>query len=82
MSFHNVLELVGVIVPLLSSLASLFNGKARAKAAAGECLTPTVAGVGAALNVGAMNFDKAMQLLKTVQAAIPAKPAEEEKPVE
>lgn len=82
MSFHHVLELVGVVVPLLSSLASWFNGKARAKKEAGECLTPAVAKVGAALNVGAMNFDKAMQLLKAVEASLPKKEEGEEQPAE
>lgn len=71
MKIDNVLELVGVLVPLLSSVASWFNGKARAKKEAGEMLSPAVARVGAVLNVGALNFDKAMQLLKAVNAALP-----------
>lgn len=68
-----VLEIVGVIVPLLSSLASLFNGKVRAKQAQGVEVPPFMAKAGAVLNVGAMNFDKAHQLLSMVKVATAVK---------
>lgn len=73
MQFNNVLELVGMIVPILSALASLFNGKERAAREAGVAVSPLVAKAGAVLNVGALNFDKAMQLVKAVKAALPEK---------
>lgn len=76
MNFHNVLELVGLLMPLLSTVASVFNGKVRAKQAAGEMIPPMVAKAGAVLNVGAMNIDKAIQLMQVVKAALPAKDAE------
>lgn len=79
MKIDNVLELVGILVPLLSTVASWFNGKARAKKESGEVLSPAMARAGAVLNVGALNFDKAMQLLKAVQAALPKKEEDSEK---
>lgn len=77
MKIDNVLELVGVLVPLLSTVASWFNGKARAKKEAGEMLSPVAARAGAMLNVGALNFDKAIQLLRAVDAALPKKGEDE-----
>lgn len=79
MNFHNVLELVGLLVPLFSAVASVFNGKVRAKQAAGEAIAPVVAKAGAVLNVGALNLDKAIQLMQVVKAALPK---EDEKPAE
>lgn len=73
MKIDLVLEIVGVIVPLLSSLASLFNGKVRAKQAQGVEVPPFMAKAGAVLNVGAMNFDKAHQLLTMVKTATAVK---------
>lgn len=80
MNFHNVLELVGLLVPLFSAVASVFNGKVRAKQAAGETISPLAAKAGAVLNVGAMNIDKAIQLMQVVKAALP--PKEEEQAAE
>lgn len=73
-----VLEIVGVIVPLLSSLASLFNGKVRAKQAQGVEVPPFMAKAGAVLNVGAMNFDKAHQLLSMVKTVTASKAASDD----
>ena len=67
------IEIIGLLVPLLSALASVFNHKARKHKEAGENLAHFVAGVGSVLNVGALNFDKAIQLAKAVQAALPKK---------
>ena len=73
MKIDLILEIVGVIVPLLSSLASLFNGKVRAKQAQGIEVPPFMAKAGAVLNVGAMNFDKAHQLLTMVKSVTASK---------
>lgn len=75
MKIDNVLEIVGLIVPLLSSLASLFNGKVRAKQTQGLEIPPFMAKAGAVLNVGAMNFDKAHQLLTLVKTVADSKVA-------
>lgn len=71
MNFHNILELVGLLVPLFSTVASVFNGKVRAKQAAGEMISPLAAKAGAVLNVGAMNIDKAIQLMQVVKSVLP-----------
>ena len=72
-------EIIGVLMPILSALASLFNHKARTKQADGVQLSPITAGVGSVLNVGALNIDKAIQLAKAVQAALPKKEEQGEK---
>lgn len=71
MGFHSVLELVGLLVPVLSTVASFFNGSVRSKQAAGEAISPLAAKAGAVLNVGALNIDKAIQLMQLVKSALP-----------
>ncbi len=61
-------------------MASVFNGKVRAKQAAGEVISPVVAKAGAVLNVGAMNFDKAHQLLSLVKTAADTVKSDDQKP--
>ena len=62
--FDGILMFLGALVPLMSALASLINHKVRVAQAAGEDVSPLVLKTGAALNVGALNIDKAVQLAK------------------
>lgn len=59
-----VLMFMGALVPLMSALASLINHKVRVAQAAGKDVSPLMLKTGAALNVGAMNLDKAVQFTK------------------
>lgn len=70
---EKVFEIIGIILPILSTIASWFNGKERSTRQAGESLPMMAKGVGAVLNVGALNFDKAIELAKAVKAALPRK---------
>lgn len=62
--FDGILMFLGALVPLMSALASLINHKVRVAQAAGEDVSSLVLRTGAALNVGALNLDKAVQLAK------------------
>lgn len=63
----NVLEIAGAVVPLLSALASLVNHIVRATQAAGNQPPAALLATGAVLNVGAVNVDKALQLVKLIR---------------
>ena len=68
-----VLAFLGALVPLMSALASLINWKVRTAQAEGREVSALTLKAGAALNVGAMNIDKAVQLAKLAKAgAAPA----------
>lgn len=62
--FEHFLAFIGALVPLMSALASLINHVVREKTAAGEKVSPLLLHGGAALNVGAVNLDKAVQLVQ------------------
>lgn len=57
---EHVLAFLGALVPLMSALASYINHKVRV----GEMTSPMALKSAAALNVGALNLDKAVQLAK------------------
>ena len=73
-----VLAFLGALVPLMSALASLINWKVRTAQAEGREVPALALKAGAALNVGAMNIDKAVQLAKMAKAGSEQKP--EQKP--
>ena len=62
-TIDHVLVIVGALVPLLSALAGFLNARVRARSAAGEAVSPNVLRAIALLNVGAVNLDKASQLV-------------------
>lgn len=57
---EHVLAFLGALVPLMSALASYINHKVRV----GDMTSSLALKSAAALNVGALNLDKAMQLAK------------------
>jgi hypothetical protein len=61
---ETVFAFMGAAVPLMSALASLINHYVREAQAEGQDVSPLVLKAGAALNVGAINIDKAVQLAK------------------
>lgn len=66
-TFDHIIALLGSIVPLLSLLAGFFNGRIRNAQTTGEDVSPTALKAVAALNVLAVNFDKAAQLMQIVK---------------
>ena len=67
MTFDDVLKLLGILVPFLSAVSSFLNHMVRQKQAAGDAVSPMLAGAGSVLNVGALNIDKAIQLAKLIK---------------
>jgi hypothetical protein len=65
----NLLAFLGACVPLMSALASYINHTIRQKQEANEAVSPVMFKAGAALNVGAVNLDKAVQLAKLARKA-------------
>ena len=59
----HVLTIVGAVVPLLSALASLVNHFVRTAEAEGKTPHAALVATGAVLNIGAVNLDKAAQLV-------------------
>ena len=66
---ERILAFLGALVPLMSALASYINHKVRVAQVAGEDVSPIALKVGAALNVGALNLDKAVQLARQSKQA-------------
>lgn len=66
---EHVLAFLGALVPLMSAIASWINHHVRTQQAAGESVSPLLLQTGAALNVGAVNLDKAVQLAKLAKQA-------------
>lgn len=66
-TFEQVISLLGTLVPLISLIAGFFNGRIRTAQTAGESVSPTTLKAVAALNVLAVNFDKASQLMQIVR---------------
>lgn len=71
---EHILTIAGAVIPLLSTLASVVNQIVRAAQAKGEEPSKGLVAAGAVLNVGAVNIDKAVQLVTLLRA--PAKPPE------
>lgn len=59
-----VFAFMGALVPLMSALASFINHYVRKAQASGEDVSPLILKTGAALNLGAINIDKAVQLAR------------------
>lgn len=66
---EHILAFLGALVPVMSALASLINHIVREKTAAGEKVSSLLLHSGAALNVGAVNLDKAVQLVQMAKDA-------------
>lgn len=70
---HDFLGIVGAVVPVLSALASFVNQLIRNAQNAGKPVDPVLATTGVILNTGAVNVDKAVQLVKMMAAPKDAK---------
>lgn len=80
-TIDHVLAILGALVPLFSAIASFINWKIRTASAAGQPVSTTLAAVGSAANVVAVNLDKAKQLAdmalgKPVQSTQTSQPSE------
>lgn len=73
MSIDQLTGLAGVIIPLASVIASAVNHYVREAQAKGETLPEWLLKLAAALNILALNGDKALQIAKVVKAAKAAK---------
>lgn len=70
---EHILAIVGAVVPLLSTIASIINQVVRSSIEKGEEPSKALVATGAILNVGAVNLDKASQLVKMLRS--PSSPA-------
>lgn len=68
-NIEHLLAFLGALVPLMSALASFINHQVRTAQAAGEPVSALKLKAASALNVGALNVDKALQLAKMVKDA-------------
>lgn len=68
MTLEHITSIIGVIVPILSAIASALNANVRKTQAEGKPVSPALAKVGAVVNVGALNLDKAQQLAALVKS--------------
>jgi hypothetical protein len=68
MTFEHITSIIGVIVPVLSAIASALNADVRKKQADSVPVPPALAKVSAIVNAGALNVDKAKQMLTLVKA--------------
>lgn len=66
-NLEHFLAFLGALVPLMSALASFINHKVRVAEAEGKPVSQVALKAGAALNVGALNLDKAVQMAKKVK---------------
>lgn len=77
------ISLFGALVPAASMVAGILNQRIRDSQSAGSALNPLMLNVVGLLNVFAVNFDKAMQLMRMAKemresmAAMGAAPAAE-----
>jgi hypothetical protein len=68
MTFEHITSLIGIIVPILSAVASALNADVRKKQAESIPVPPALAKVSAIVNVGALNVDKAKQMVDLVKS--------------
>lgn len=61
---ERTLAIIGALVPVLSTVASLVNHIIRSRTDAGQQVSPAMLHAGAFLNVASVNMDKAVQLAK------------------
>lgn len=78
----HIFIILGLIVPVLSFVAGLINASIRKKQAAGETVSPGLLWFSSALNIVAINLDKAVQHRKLAKAAVVAQIADSAKPAE
>jgi hypothetical protein len=67
-TFEHITSIIGVIVPILSAIASALNANVRKAQAEEKPVSPTLAKVNAVVNAGALNIDKAKQMLDLVKS--------------
>ena len=75
LTLEHMLTLMGLIIPATSALASAVNHQIREKQGRSEPVSAWLLKGGAALNLLAVNLDKAAQLAKMAKPAVPP-PAE------
>jgi t-SNARE complex subunit (syntaxin) len=68
---EQVLAFLGALVPLMSAIASWINHRVRTAQEQGREVSSLALQAGAALNVGALNLDKAVQLAKAARKKKP-----------
>ena len=68
MTFEHITSLIGIIVPILSAVASALNADVRKKQAESIPVPPALAKVSAIVNAGALNVDKAKQMVDLVKS--------------
>lgn len=78
----HIFIILGLIVPVLSFVAGLINSSIRKKQAAGEVVSPGMLWFSSALNIVAINLDKAVQHRKLAKAAVVTQIAGSAKPAE
>jgi len=61
-ALDHILTIIGALVPIFSAIAALLNNKVRAAQSNGDEVSPGMLKAIAAMNVMAVNFDKAKQL--------------------
>ena len=74
------ISLLGTLVPAASMIAGLLNQRIRDAQLAGTALNPLMLSIVSALNIFAVNFDKAMQLAKLAKELREGAPAPAEEP--
>jgi len=67
-TFEHITSIIGIIVPILSAIASALNANVRKAQAEEKPVAPTLAKVNAVVNAGALNIDKAKQMLDLVKS--------------
>ena len=68
MTFEHITSIIGIIVPILSAIASALNANVRKAQAEEKPVSPTLAKVNAVVNAGALNIDKTKQMLDLVKS--------------
>jgi len=66
-TFEHITSIIGIIVPILSAIASALNANVRKAQVEEKPVSPTLAKVNAVVNAGALNIDKAKQMLDLVK---------------
>lgn len=86
-TFDHVLAFLGALVPLMSAIAGLLNGRVRSAQSEGQEVSPALLNAASVVNLLAVNLDKAKQLASlakgqptptTTQGVLNAEPAAEE----
>ena len=67
MRLDEIINLVGIVVPVASLAASVLNQRIRSAQAEGASVAPWILTFAAAINAVALNGDKAVQAVKLVR---------------